>query len=768
MIRESRSPDALPASEPGAPSIDRETAAPGLRLAIGKEGLGIELARPISIGCCEVTELVVRLPHVRFPFDVTGGVGKFRHKRGELDRLVLEIDGRRLARFAETKVRGLLAAGACEVSIEARRQAFGVTISARHTSSYVEHTGSYVNQLPVVLVFDVLLVAQRESVSLLVTAARGSRLPAPATTLAIRAASAILGDVARREGSRFSIDRAATRIARAMLPEAGVRAPEGDDIVLAGAGESDGVATLIFTRGAEIGNFSAEAIAASEVLALARESDDLRVSGNDGAARSRDVALLETAPRHPDLARRIAEIDAHAGGRAEAALALLRETRQANAEADAGGMLFAMLLAETGDAGGAIAAFVREGERERSPALGAIAYAEAAALDPHDALRWLDGAVGRMARMPELRWTRGAARIRAGRLADARADFQELEAMASGPRARFAVLRRAGDVYRDAGLGSEAAVFYERALLYKPDDPSTLAGLGASLAAEGRAARGAALLAHAIEATPSPANAWMSLVLARVLGDQLGDKPAAIARLRAITDEADEAIDARGLEARFRVAIGDPSGASLAFARLRERSTDSRAIPWLIEAATFETERGELRAAQRHLDIALGLAPRDEEIGRRYRAIGERLAEMHGVRPSVSRVGLEDETRLDSAGVDANKLVELLASTAPPPAPVRELDEAEAELRVEELTQRLQGDPTNDAVADELVIHLTRLNRGMELLALLSARLEDAPPDKRESLLPRHREALANLESKAREEGRPDEADLFKMAREST
>src|SRR6185436_5542239 len=90
-------------------------------------GLGIELAREISLGPIDVVELVVRLPRVRFPFDVTGGVAKFRHRRGELERLAIEIDARRAARHAEPLLRGLLGTGACQVAIGLR--AFGATIT---------------------------------------------------------------------------------------------------------------------------------------------------------------------------------------------------------------------------------------------------------------------------------------------------------------------------------------------------------------------------------------------------------------------------------------------------------------------------------------------------------------------------------------------------------------------------------------------------------------------------------------------------------------
>jgi hypothetical protein len=71
-------------------------------------------------------------------------------------------------------------------------------------------------------------------------------------------------------------------------------------------------------------------------------------------------------------------------------------------------------------------------------------------------------------------------------------------------------------------------------------------------------------------------------------------------------------------------------------------------------------------------------------------------------------------------------------------------------------------------VIDELASLLTRLGRTMDLLALLSARLEDAPPERRDELLPKHREVLSLLEREAREAGRDGEADLFRMAREAS
>lgn len=713
-----------------APRVPRESGEVALRLAIGKDGLGIELARPAVVGPLAAVELTVRLPHVRFPFDVSGGVTKFRHKRGELERLAIEIDERRAARWAEPKLRGLVSAGPCEVTASVR--AYGATVTVRAGTS--------------ALAFEIAVAPTQDELVVVAHGARGAHLKEPPTALAIRALAALVGDDAKREGARFVVARPAEKIARVLLPEAGARAPDGADVRLGGCGESDGVLFAMFTRGGAIAQVPNDVTLAVETAAIAREADDARVSGDFEKARALDLVAFERAPRHPEIARRIAELDAHAGARAEAALATLRESK-----ADHLGLLAGHLAVESGDAAGAIAALLREGERDPANAIAALAYDEAASLtkDPDEVLRALDRAIARAPRIAELRWKRAQRRLVSGRLADARADFQELEALAQGARERHSVLRRAGDIHRDAGLGADAALFYERALLYRPDDAEAIAGLGAAIAAEGRAARGATLLQHAIEIATRKGEPthWMHLSLARILGDRLDDKPDAVARLRSIPDEAKEAIEARGLEGRYRAAIGDLAGAALAYARLRERSARERsAVPWLIEAARFEEDRHDLAAAQRHLATATTIAPDDHLLSEKLRTLSDRIAREAGIRREQAELAVE----------------------APRDPEAEPFDEADAEQRVETLTRSLQADPTNDAVIDELVMLLTRLGRTMDLLALLSARLEDAPPERRFQLLPKHREVLALLEAEARANGREAEADLFKMARESS
>ncbi|MDF2696410.1 MAG: domain protein putative component of TonB system, partial [Labilithrix sp.] len=763
---------------PAGPPVERDAAsAVALRLAIGKDGLGIELARPATFGCLDVVELVVRLPNVRFPFDVTGGVARFRHRRGELERIAVELDSRRAARWAEPLLRGLIGAGRCTVSIAPRAFGATVTLMALDPSSPTGRSSA-----PRALAFEVALVGTPE-LALVVHSARGANLPAPATVLAMRAMATLLGDVAKREGARFVVARAAARIARALLPDAGVRAPGGDDVVLAGSGESDGVLFVAFTRGPTAPPVPQAATLAHEAALLARSGDDARFGGDFQRARHHDVATLERAPRHAEIGRRIAEVDAHVGGRAEAAVATLRAADRPPYL----GQLLGDLLVEAGDVPGAIAALLREGERDPSALVAALCHARAAGLatDPVDALAWLDAAIARAPALAELRWERASRRLVHGRLADARADFQELEAIATGAAERYEVLRRAADIHRAHGLGADAALLYERALLYRPDDPDTVAGLGAAIATEGRAARGATLLARAIELAgaqmPPLPTAWMELELARVLGDHLGDRPAAVARLRAIPDEAHEAIAARGLEGRYRAALGDTAGAALAFARLRERAGhEVSALPWLDEAARFEEARGELQLAQAHIAAALAIAPRRVEIESRYRALSEQIAELAGLRaprPEVHITVARGRETLQ-APPDPAELRERVTMQAPPEsasALVSPGGEAPAipspeedEERIEALTRTLQGDPNNDAVVDELTIRLTRLGRSMELLALLSARLEDAPPDRREALLPQHRAVLERLEQEARAAGRDAEADLFRMARDAS
>src|SRR5579883_1989616 len=66
---------------PGGERGERGVPDVALRLAIGRAGVGIELASPTRVGCLTITELTAALPGARFPLDVSGGVARFRHRR---------------------------------------------------------------------------------------------------------------------------------------------------------------------------------------------------------------------------------------------------------------------------------------------------------------------------------------------------------------------------------------------------------------------------------------------------------------------------------------------------------------------------------------------------------------------------------------------------------------------------------------------------------------------------------------------------------------
>jgi hypothetical protein len=83
---------------------------------------------------------------------------------------------------------------------------------------------------------------------------------------------------------------------------------------------------------------------------------------------------------------------------------------------------------------------------------------------------------------------------------------------------------------------------------------------------------------------------------------------------------------------------------------------------------------------------------------------------------------------------------------------------------VEDLTRRFQANPDDQAVATELSGLLESLGRSHELLALLSARLDDAAPDERAGLVPRVRATLERLADGAERAGRSEEASLYRSA----
>ncbi len=707
-----------------------------LRLAIGRKGLGLELGGPAPLACLLVTELAASLPTARFPIDVSGGVQRFRHKRGKLERLTVELERVAAERWMAPRLRGLLGPRTPAVWIASRP--WGATV------------GICDDALGRALAFEVAVDAHEQELRLTLFDVRGMGLPKPAVTLAMGAMDAALGRAARREGARYVVDHVFDRIGRGLLPEAGARAPETEDVRVGAITCAADAWILHASVGAVPVDTPAEAVRAREAALLTRDADEARAAGDHERARVLDLYCLERAPRHPEVCRRIADLDRVAGGRGEAARATLSDADEHGGTAS--GFLAGELAAESGDSSAAAAALLRAAHGERYPALAALALERVSTLvnDRHDALEWLDRAVALVPSSSRLRWSRAAMRLSLRRLRDAVADAEELEALASGAAAKHAVWRRAGALFHTAGFGAEARPLFERALRFLPDDPEATAGLGAALLAEGRIARGVTLLTRALELgeaarAPSASLSPYRLALARALAETLGDKPAAIARAREIGLADPEALAARALEGRWRADLGDFAGASLAYAQMRDLAAlageagEGERRPFLLEAAAFERRsRHDLEGALAHLAVAARLFPRDPEVQAAY-------AEAEGG-TAPSTVG---------------------PRTMPPdgiPADDDEArsDDADDEARAEELLSRFRASPDDDGVVDELSGVLMRLGRSHELLAMLAGRLEDATPARRAELLPFQLDVLARLEREARDRGHDHEAQLFR------
>jgi tetratricopeptide (TPR) repeat protein len=467
-----------------------------------------------------------------------------------------------------------------------------------------------------------------------VSGARAIGIEAPALAMALRAADAVMGGAAQRAGAIVAFAEAAATVSRHALPAIGARAPDADGVRFGPLAADDARFLLACDHAFAPPLLAPHVIHELELARLAAEGDAALAEGRLDDARSDYVALLERSPRDAALARRLADLDRAAGGRSEAALSTLLETMPA-AEA---GLVAAELYAAIGDVEAAVPAFRQAAERESYGPLAALSYLRASALAPAAAKsELLDQAIARAPALEVARWKRLSARLDLGDASGALADAEHLEAAARGGHRRHEVWRRAAEAFLAHGHHAKAITLFERALRYVPDHPGALIGLARGLLAAGRTGRALSIMVRAVELGEKKGDTDYApvLALARALAESTSDYSHAVARLRTIPAGQPESVDARALEGRYRAALGDAAGASLAYAALRETVAASapadkaRAVAWLLEAARFEREtKRDLRAAQRHIAIALQLAPRDGQVLALFRHIAGELAKI--------------------------------------------------------------------------------------------------------------------------------------------
>ena len=741
------------AAPPPTPPDDR----PSLRLAVSRGTLGIELTSPFALGPLRVAELSLSLPGIRFPVDLSGGVTRFRHRRGALSHVAVEAPAHALASWVAPLLRGIFTESSPEVTIAPFDEGVIVGLSVRGAAH----------------AFDLIIAPIDGDLHLIPERARGLGLRAPPHALALRALVAACGSRGSISRGAVILAGAAAQIGRHLMPAAGARAPSATGVrwsapALSAPGE--GPLRLRLEAGADAAPpaLGDRALRALELLDIAGDADDAASAGDLDRARRLYLAALERAPRHPEVSQRLAWIDAIIGDRADAALSTLVDATPAAFA----GVLGGELLAAVGDHDGALVAFTRAAETEPLSALAALSWLEVArlagALDVR--LGALDHAVARAPALDTARWARLEARLDVADVRGARADAEHLEAAARGPEARHAVWRRVAVAFLARGHVAEASALFERALRYAPDDPEAVLGLARSLRAAGKGRRALDLLARAIALAERAGQTAhdATIELARALAEIVGDRPAAIARVRAIPAGLAESAAARFFEGRWRADLGDLAGAAIAFGRLRDAveltaPVDPDAISALLaEAAEIEErERRDLHAAQLDLGLALRLRPHDRRIAASFRRVAaEVIAAATPLAPRAPAPPPPLPSPLPSP--PASEPPPPASEPAPPasePAP----DSAADAQRVDRLTERLRGDPDDHATAMELSRLLARLGRDLDLLALLSARMEEGDDEVRGEVAPLRREVLLRLAAAARAEGRSSEAELYEM-----
>ncbi len=711
-----------------------------LRLCVTRGALGLELAEPVALGPLRVERLALGLPGLKYPVDLSGGVRSFRHRRGALGELTVGAALVELERWLAERWRGVLATLERGPELWWQEGALAVGLAERERA----------------LAFELRWIPEPHALRFVVQGARAVGFSGPALGHALRLLDSLGQGV--RQGRIWSVEGSPRAIATELLPSLGVRTPAVAGVHPIALEVRGGQLLLKWERDAVPPEPDAAALRALELARLTVEADDALARAELDAARGGYLVALETAPRHPELVRLLAELDVATRAGTEAALGLLTESLPATAS----GLVGMELLAGLGDRDGALTALEFALQHERFAPLAALAWARWAELttDLGERALALDRAVSACPASAHVRSARLALRAERGDIEGAVADGVHLEAGARGTQAKHAALRQAASVILAAGFVHQAGRMFERALRYVPEDIEATVGLAEALRATGKPGRAATLYARAVElaqAREQQAPAAL-LALAELCAERERDLPAAIARARQVPVGAKEELRARVLEGRWRALLGDEAGASLAFARLRdvvERGvgvTPELAVDALLEAARFEREvTGDRAATERHLAVALRLAPRSERVATAYRQAAAALAaQRRQVEPPVPSP--EPSPCPPSAPGDAAAAQERV-----------ELTEAELAARAQALEAALRVRPDEPGLALELATLLTQLGRAEEAYALLAGRWEDGvtDPERRPTLT-----ALCRLATRLRDDapGSGAEAALYAEA----
>ncbi len=757
---------------------------PRLRLLVTKGQLGVELDAPFELGPLSVEELALSFLHVRFPVELSGGVSAFRNRRGQLQRVRLRVSGAAAERWAAPRLQRALAAPVVHQVIAPLEDGWLIGVA---TSSGA-------------LAFEVVVAPLDGDLRLLPTNARAVGFRESPQALAMRLLMALAHPHGRSVGSAVIIERGPMTLAQELMPLAGMRAPAARKLCWSRLEHDLDGSTLLAERDDAPMASTERAVRAVELAALVADAERHLLVGDLERARHGYLTALTRAPRHLELARRLAALDVCVGGRAEAALSTLVEV-QPPLE---GGALGASLLQAVGDEDGARTAWRRAAMQEPFGPLAALCWLELGRISTGDAAELaLDEAIARAPVLTAARWLRFEQRVRRGRIEQARADVAHLEAQAEGALERLEVLRGAADFLLGQRVIEAASELYERALRYRPADVEAIAGLAGALSLLGQRHRALELMSRAaalVERSGRPAPR-VTLDFARALAEVADDRPAAVSHVARIEHLRPGCFEARLLEARWRAELGDLSGASVSLGILADAlesvmgvlvAEDSSPEPlWSGAGASYPTradarralaafaeegariqelDRRDVPAARRLIEIAIRLAPRVPSIRASFRRLA--LAPEAPSAPQFSPAPTVSSAPAPPPAAEFLRASELspapeASSAAQGPAldtvDGEELEAAGLEARIELLTMRVRANPEDEEAVSELITVLERLERYHDLLALLSARIDEAPEAQRGALSQRRRGVLRRMVDMANAEGRPDEAELYTL-----
>ncbi|APR99793.1 tetratricopeptide repeat protein [Pajaroellobacter abortibovis] len=726
-------------------AFEQESPPIEFQLAIARNGVGLELTQPVSIHFLEFVDLFLFLGAAKFPLDVSGGVARFRHCQGELQRIQVEFNIARFCSWIRPRLAGIIGPTPPQLWILPREM--GATVGLGGEEPLIPPI-----ERPL-LAFEIAVFLQESDLTLEIYHARGIHLTAPPTQLAIATLQAMTHPFGQPNGASFLFKKSIRSLTHWILHQAGVAPCRDDRIPQISFLPSSQGWTLQTASRESIPSTNKEAIYAKEANEWTRTGDLARSRGELDKAKAFDRQALSKAPYHPEISRRIAEISLHHQANLQEAIDLLIACHPSHPPRP--WLLLASLYDRLEFPEDALSAWIQAGEQERIPPLAAYAYQRAAEREKNFAqsLLWFERAMDWTPQASSILWTRLHRCLEAAAWEQALKDTDTLIAQTEGNIRQARVMSFLASLWETHHQTEQAATLYEQALTLDVQNLNALIGLGTCFIAQGQSKQGISLLYRALDtfspsASPPPS---LLLTLAWTLAEKLHDLASAIARIQNIPDSAEEAAIARGLEARWRASLGDTEGAEQAFNRMHTRIHEERTSLWktreeslhhlLLEAVMFARDiQRDLTSARIHLKTLLHWMPHDPQA----------LALHHELEQEIPSV--------PSPLADIEHL----------PLSTEETAEEEREnRRIEELREQLQANPTDDLITDELIALLTRRQRTHELLALLCARLEEADQERRTTLLPHTLATLQNLEEISRTHHRPQEAALYHQVYQS-